>query len=104
MCRQLPCGANEEEATIEFGAADIGGNTTFFVRDDGPGFDMADADQLFVPFRSLPGAEDFAGHGIGLATVQRIVECHGGKIWAEGEKGKGATFWFTLPSDSILSP
>jgi PAS domain S-box-containing protein len=85
-----------EEAVIEFGATESDGNKAYCVRDNGAGFDMANADKLFTPFRRLPGAEEWRGFGIGLATVERIVRCHGGKVWADGEPGKGATFYFTL--------
>ncbi len=88
--------ATREEAVIEFGTTDIDGKPAWFVRDNGTGFAMADADKLFTPFQRLPGAGEFKGHGIGLATVERIIRRHGGRVWAESEPGKGATFYFTL--------
>ena len=83
-------------ARIEFGAETLDGETVYFVRDDGVGFDMRFVGKLFRPFQRLHAVGDFEGTGIGLATVQRIVERHGGRVWAESEVEKSTTFRFTL--------
>lgn len=84
-------------ARIELGTCRRGEEPVIFIRDNGAGFDMKYKDNLFVAFQRLHNAE-FEGDGIGLTTAQRIIQRHGGDIWAEGEVGRGATFYFTLPS------
>lgn len=92
----LKFASQKERPRVEVGRASIGGEDAFFVKDNGVGFDADQAKDLFAPFHRLHG-DQFEGAGLGLASAQRIVERHGGRIWADSAPGKGATFYFTLP-------
>ena len=90
---------NNPKAKIEFGMMETKEGKTFFIKDNGIGFDMKYAEKLFRPFQRLHTNKEFPGIGIGLATLKSIIQKHNGKIWAESQIGKGTTFYYTINTE-----
>ncbi len=91
-----------ENPMIEFGLDTSGETPAFFLRDNGCGFDKDHAETIFTPFHSAHSRDEYPGTGLGLATVHRIISSHGGRIWAESEPGRGATFYFATPFPAVI--
>ncbi len=94
--------ATRDNRIIEIGCTEEANENVYFVRDNGAGFDMRHKDRLFQAFQRLHGQEEFKGTGMGLTIVKRIVGLHGGRVWAEGEPDKGATFYVALPKQAEI--
>jgi light-regulated signal transduction histidine kinase (bacteriophytochrome) len=95
----LKYSGKQPESKIEIGSTANGSSVTYYVKDNGVGFNMAYYDKLFGVFQRLHGTDEFEGTGVGLAIVQRIIARHSGKVWAEGKVNEGATFNFSLPNN-----
>jgi signal transduction histidine kinase len=97
ICNAIKYSQNKSDPQIEIGSRIEGDNAIVFVKDNGEGFNMKEADKLFTPFHRLHSASEFEGSGIGLSIVKNIIQKHGGKVWAEGKEGESAVFYFSLP-------
>jgi light-regulated signal transduction histidine kinase (bacteriophytochrome) len=97
LSNALKYSSKKEHPLIEIGSSLTGTDVTYYIRDNGAGFDMKYAQKLFTVFKRMHSQEEFEGTGVGLATTHSIISRHGGRIWAEAEPDAGATFYFTIP-------